>query len=96
VSAPVSPQLATIVANVRIQTGDPRRPVATAIGIQDGKVAVIGVAAEILKLARADTRVIDGHGQTLSLPGGAAVGSNISVHIDPTGRITVLTENDPS
>lgn len=49
--------LSLIVTNARISTGNPARPWATALGIEEGKLAVVGMAAEILKMTGDDTRI---------------------------------------
>ena len=51
--------LSEVVTNTRVSTDDPARPWATALGIRDGKLAVVGSAAEILKMVRADTRIVE-------------------------------------
>ncbi len=87
--------LSVIVTNARVETGNPARPWATALGIRDGKLAVVGTAAEILKMARADTRVIDGAGRLLTLPPGAVAGSHVTVTVAPDGRLTVHSSQEP-
>ncbi len=86
--------LSLVVTNTRLRTGDTLRPWATALGIRDGKLAVIGMAAEILKMARAETRIIDAGGQLLTLPIGTAVGSGVTVAVAPDGCVT-LTVDQP-
>jgi len=81
--------LSLIVTNARIRTGDPVRPWVTALGLQDGKLAVLGTAAEILKLIRADTTVIDAHGGLLALPPGVTMGSHVVVTVAPDGSPTL-------
>ena len=83
------PALSVIVTNSRVETGNPARPWATALGIRDGKLAVVGMAAEILKMARTNTRVIDAAGQLLTLPPGMVVGSRVTLTVAPDGRLTV-------
>ncbi len=63
--------LTIIVTNARIPTGEPARPWATALGIRDGKLAVVGSAAEILKMASRDTQIIDAGRQLVDLPAGS-------------------------
>lgn len=87
--------LSVIVTNARVSTGNPARPWATALGIGDGKLAVVGMAAEILKMARADTRIIDGAGQLLTLPPGAVVGSHVTLTVAPDGNLTVHSSQEP-
>ena len=89
------PGLSVIVTNSRVETGNPARPWASALGIRDGKLAVVGMAAEILKMARADTRVIDGAGQLLTLPAGTVVGSHVTLTVTPDGRLTVHSSKEP-
>jgi predicted amidohydrolase YtcJ len=83
-----------IVTNARIETGNPARPWATALGIRDGKLAVVGMAAEILKMVRADTRVVDAAGQLLTLPPGTAVGSRVTLTVAPDGRLMVHSSEE--
>jgi predicted amidohydrolase YtcJ len=82
-------ELSVIVTNARVSTGNPARPWATAIGIRDGKLAVVGMAAEILKMVDAGTRVIDAAGQLLTLAPGTAVGSRVTLTVAPDGRLMV-------
>ncbi len=81
--------LSLIVTNTRLKTGDPARPWATALGLRDGKLAVVGSAAEILKMAGTETRVIDAGGQFLTLPSGMVVGSCVTVTLAHDGRPTI-------
>ena len=89
------PALSVIVTNSRVETGNPARPWATALGIRDGKLAVVGMAAEILKMARTNTRVIDAAGQLLTLPPGMVVGSRVTLTVSPDGRLTVSSLQEP-
>lgn len=57
-----------LLLNGRLLTMDPRRPVAEALAIRDGKIVAVGATAEIAPLAGAPTRVIDLDGRT-ALPG---------------------------
>lgn len=57
-----------IISNARILTMDPDNPVATALAVAGGRVLAIGSDADVLPLASAVTRVIDGAGRSL-LPG---------------------------
>ena len=86
--------LSLIVTNARIRTGNPSRPWATALGISDDKLAVIGMAAEILKMANADTRVIDASGQSVSLPAEIIIGSRVDVIAAPDGTVEVTSSPD--
>lgn len=88
--------LTTIVSNARIPTGDPRRPWATALGIRDGMLAVVGSAAEILKMASADARIIDAGRQLLTLPDGIAAGSCVTVTVEIDGRVSIHSTGDGS
>jgi len=87
-------ELSVIVTNARIETGNPARPWATALGIRDGKLAVVGMAAEILEMVRADTRVVDAAGQLLTLPPGTAVGSRVTLTVAPDGRLMVHSSEE--
>ena len=89
------PALSVIVTNSRVETGNPARPWATALGIRDGKLAVVGMAAEILKMARTHTRVIDAAGQLLTLPPGMVGGSRVTLTVAPDGRLTVNSLQEP-
>ena len=87
--------LSVIVTNTRVSTGNPARPWATALGIRDGKLAVVGMAAEILKMASSETRVIDAAGQILTLPAGTVVGNPVALIVAPDGRLTVHSSQGP-
>jgi len=76
-----------IVTNARVKTGDPVRPWATALGIRDGKLAVVGSAAEILKMASTDTKVVDARGQLVELSPDVRVGISTTVTIDANGGV---------
>ena len=67
---PQSPSSAPTLAivNARVWTGDPRRPWADAVAIAGDEIAAVGSSAEVRKLARAGTRVIDGAGRMV-VPG---------------------------
>jgi predicted amidohydrolase YtcJ len=85
----MTPEL--VVTNARIATGDARRPWATALAVQNGTLARVGAAAEILKLAGPTTSIVDAHGQALTLPPGSTVGTPIQVTIPehPDAPITI-------
>ena len=76
-NAPVS----LAVVNARIWTGNPKRPWAEAIAARGDRIAAVGSSAEIRKLAGANARVIDAHGQML-VPGF----NDAHVHIISAGR----------
>lgn len=57
-----------ILRNARITTLDPQRPDATALAVRDGLIVAVGDDAEVMALAGADTRVIDGEGRR-AIPG---------------------------
>ena len=65
-SSPVIPSLAIV--NARVWTGDDARPWADAIAIAGDEIVAVGSSAEVRKLARPDTRVIDGSGRMV-VPG---------------------------
>lgn len=88
--------LTLVVTNARIATGDPQRPWATGLGIRTDTLAVLGSAAEILKLAASDTTIITAHGQQLELPRGAAIGSRVTVSVAPDGQVRILSSRDRS
>ena len=83
------PDLALVLTNARIRTGNPSRPWATALGIRDGKLAVVGMAAEILKMVRAETEVVDAGGQVVTLPPGIVLGDNVTVTVATDGQVTL-------
>jgi hypothetical protein len=85
-----------IVTNAQIPTGDPRRPWATALAILEKKLAAIGSSAEIQKLARPSTRIIDAGGRVVPLPAGTTVGSDINVTVLANGEVVVdSVEEEP-
>lgn len=84
-------ELSLIVTNVRVKTGDPGRPWATAVGIRDGKLAVVGNAAEILKMPHAAGSLLDARGQLVTLPTGLVVGSDVTVIIAADGVVAILS-----
>lgn len=81
--------LSLIVTNARILTGDPVRPWATALGISEGRLAVVGSAAEILKMVGTATKIVDAHGQRLTLPDGTTVGSEMAVAVAADQSVTL-------
>ena len=83
------PDLALVVTNARIRTGNPARPWATALGIRDGKLAVVGMAAEILKMVRAETEVVDAGGQQVTLPPGITLGDDVALTVGTDGHVTL-------
>lgn len=58
----------TLYFNAKIVTLDPRESIAGAMAVVDGKIAAVGASDEILKLAGANTRVVDLDGRMV-LPG---------------------------
>ncbi|MEO6864481.1 MAG: hypothetical protein ABI229_03420 [Gemmatimonadaceae bacterium] len=86
-----SPNLSIVVTNARIRTGDPRRPWATALGIRDGTLAVVGMAAEILKMVDSETNIIDASGSLLELPHEVGVGSRVTIRFALDGSVTFHT-----
>ena len=88
--------LSVILTNARIRTGDPSRPWVTALGLKDGKLAVAGSAAEILKMAANDTTIIDAEGRVLSLPSGVGVGSALNVDIGAGNTVTFRVGGESS
>jgi hypothetical protein len=84
-----APELSLVVTNARIRTGNPARPWATALGILDGKLAVVGMAAEILKMVRAKTGIIDAGGQLLTLPNGLVLGCQVTVTVASDGNVSL-------
>jgi hypothetical protein len=87
--------LSTIVTNARIRTADPARPWATAFGIQDGKLAVIGSAAEILKMAAPSCQIVDAGGKAVALPQGLTAGEALTVTV-LHGLVTLHTGREMS
>jgi predicted amidohydrolase YtcJ len=62
----LAPTLAVV--NARLWTGDTRRPWADALAVTGERITAVGSSAEIRKLARTTTRVVDANGQML-VPG---------------------------
>ncbi|MGD0503609.1 MAG: amidohydrolase [Steroidobacteraceae bacterium] len=58
----------TLLIHGHIYTGDARAPWASAIAVQDARIAAVGSDADILKHRNARARVVDLHGQTV-IPG---------------------------
>lgn len=56
------------IVNARVWTGDQRRPWADAVAVTGERITAVGSSAEIRKLARPSTRVIDATGRML-VPG---------------------------
>src|SRR5688572_21193011 len=56
------------IVNARVWTGDTRRPWADAVAVTGERITAVGSSAEVRKLARPTTRVIDARGQML-VPG---------------------------
>jgi hypothetical protein len=61
-----APTLAVV--NARVWTGDPRRPWADALAANGEHIALVGTSAEVKKLVRPSTRVIDATGMMV-VPG---------------------------
>ncbi len=62
------PRRRVLVVNARIATGDPRRPWADALLLEDGRVVAVGGSAELRKRAR-DAEVEDARGASWSANG---------------------------
>lgn len=71
-AAAAAPSLAIV--NARVWTGDPRRPWADAVLVAGDRIAAVGSSAEVRKLARPATRVVDA-------AGGMVVPGFIDAHI---------------
>src|SRR5688572_15591209 len=56
------------IVNARVWTGDARRPWADAVAVTGERITAVGSSAEVRKLARPTTRVIDANGGML-VPG---------------------------
>lgn len=78
-----------IVVNAKIRTGNPRRPWVTALAIREKRLAALGSAAEIQKMACPSTRILDAGGRIVSLPPGIAVGSSVSITVLEGGDVVV-------
>ncbi|MDQ2890765.1 MAG: hypothetical protein M3R65_09510 [Gemmatimonadota bacterium] len=87
--------LSLVVANVRLETGMATRPWATAFGIRDGRLAVLGTAAEILKMAGDECDRVDARGQSMSLPAGVSVGAAVSVSV-ADGKVSIHPAETPN
>ncbi|HYD52670.1 MAG TPA: amidohydrolase [Gemmatimonadaceae bacterium] len=59
-TAAQAPTLAVV--NARVWTGDPRRPWADGLATAGERLVVVGSSAEVRKLARPETRVVDARG----------------------------------
>lgn len=57
-----------VVVNARVWTGDPARPWADAIAVRGDRLAAVGTSAEVQKMVRRGTRVIDARRQMV-VPG---------------------------
>ncbi len=57
-----------VLVNGKVWTGDPARPWAEAVAVRDGKIVMVGTAAEARKLSPSGTKLID-LGGSLVLPG---------------------------
>jgi len=66
--APSATSPALAIVNARVWTGDPARPWADAVAVAGEEIVAVGSSAEVRKLARAGTRVIDGTGRMV-VPG---------------------------
>ena len=88
-----SQHLSLIVTNVRLKTGDPARPWATALGIRGAKLAVVGSAAEILKMASTETSVVDARGQVMELTPEMRIGAVMTVTTDADGGVSLHADN---
>ena len=78
-----------ILTNAQIRTNDQRKPWATGIAIFAGKLAAVGTSAEIYKLARPDTRILNAGGRVLSLPEGVSIGSLLRITVQDDGQISL-------
>ena len=67
-AAAQQPPVSLAVVNARVWTGDPKRPWADALAVRGDTLAAVGSSAEVRKLAGANARVIDVHGQMV-VPG---------------------------
>jgi predicted amidohydrolase YtcJ len=61
-----SPSVSLIIVNARVWTGSRTRPWADAVAVRGDRLAVVGTSAEAMKLATADTRVIDAKGRMVT------------------------------
>lgn len=57
-----------LIRNARVLTMDPERPHAEAVFVRGNRIEAVGVEAEIVALAEADTRIVDAGGASV-LPG---------------------------
>jgi hypothetical protein len=57
-----------VLVNGKVWTGDPARPWAEAVAVRDGKIVMVGTAAEARKLSPSGTKLVD-LGGSLVLPG---------------------------
>ncbi len=82
-------RLSLIVTNARLKTGNPARPWATALGVRGGKLAVVGSAAEILKMASTETYVVDARGQLIELSPDIRIGAGVTVTANADGAVSI-------
>ena len=67
-SAPSASAPTLAVVNARMWTGDPRRPWADALAAEGDRIALVGTSAEVKKLVKPSTRVVDAGGMMV-VPG---------------------------
>ncbi|MGH9423645.1 MAG: hypothetical protein ACRD3J_26965 [Thermoanaerobaculia bacterium] len=58
------------IVNARVWTGNPQRPWASGIAVQDDKIIAVGSSAEVAKIVTEATTVIDAKGRTVRNPAG--------------------------
>ena len=66
--ADASESAEVVVRNARVFTNDPRRPEATCLAIQKGRITLVGGEADVAPVIGAATRVIDARGRRV-IPG---------------------------
>lgn len=83
----LTPTLDLVLVNAKIFTADPRHPYAEALAIEDGRYTAVGTNAEVRRLARPATRIID-VGERLVTPG--LIEAHAHFDMPPPGRHIAL------
>lgn len=83
-----------LLVNGRVRTADPRRPIADAVVVHDGRIVFVGASAEARKLPAPEGRVVDVRGASVRPAPGAMLRRDASASFEVTwptdGRDEVL------